>query len=100
MNNEEKEFTLEFNGYKKSIKIIKDFKDTLKRIKDMAFLQENDLKKMNLFYLNQYGAEEELDEQIFPFAFDFGSLFRLKKKKFLMLKNAKKIKSLKRLIYS
>ena len=76
----EKNFTLVYNDYKISLKIKKDYKDTIKRIKERVFLQDKDFKKMNLNYFDQYGGEDPVDEEIFPFVFDSSSKLILKPK--------------------
>ena len=76
----EKKFTLIYNSYKIPISLKKDYKDVIKRIKEHLFLQDNDIKKMNLNYIDQYGYEDALDEQVFDFAFDSFSKLSLKPK--------------------
>ena len=76
----EKKFTLLYNNYKIVISLKKDYKDAIKKIKETLFLQDKDFTKMNLNYIDQYGYEDTLDEQVFDFAFDSSSKLSLKPK--------------------
>ena len=69
MESEEKEITLFHNGYEIKLKIKKDYEETKNQIKKAIYFQDKDLEKFELFYFDEDGDENNIDEDEFESAF-------------------------------
>ena len=66
-----KEITITYNGYDIQLEIDNDYKLTLENIKKKLYLQDEDLKNMYIYYFDEDGDENEVEEDNFDEAYKF-----------------------------
>ena len=67
---EEKEITLSYNGYNIKVNIKNDYAEAMDAIKKNLYLQEKDIQKLSLVYIDDDEDEVDVEEEQFDEAYN------------------------------